>query len=360
MDPNPPPNAPREPFVPVEVVDRPPPPRPPRRRSILGRLFIVLLLLGLGFSVLLIVGLLFGDVSFDSQAKVRERFVSHSRYASDKIAVMPLEELILDEDEGFVKRQIDQVRDDERVKAVVLRVNSPGGTVTGSDFLYHHLKRLRQEREIPIVVSMGSVAASGGYYVSMAVGETPDTIFAEPTTWTGSIGVIIPHYDLSELLQEKLGVDDDSISSHPLKNMGSFVKPMTEEERKIYQELVDESFARFKEIIQEGRPKFKEEPEALDELATGQVYTAEQAKKLGLVDKIGFVEEAIDRAIELAGVDEDDVRVVKYRREPTLADVLMGVRASPPALDAAALLEMTVPRAYYLSTRMPPLVRSGN
>jgi protease-4 len=360
MDPHSQPNPPQEPLAVAELVDRPPPPRPPRRRSVLGALFLVLLLLGLGFSLLLNVGLLFSGAAFDSPTTVREKFVSHSRYAGDKIAIMPVEGVILDEDDGFVKRQIDQVHEDEDVKAVVLRVNSPGGTVTGSDFLLHHLNRLREEREIPIVVSMGSVAASGGYYVSMAVGDKPDTIFAEPTTWTGSIGVIIPHYDLSDLMQEKLGVDDDSISSHPLKNMGSFAKPMTEEERKIYQELVDESFGRFKEIIKSGRPKFQEDGEALDKLATGQVYTAEQAKKLGLVDKVGFLEEAIQRAIELAGVDEDNVRVVKYRREPTLADVLMGVRASRPGLDLASLLEMTAPRAYYLSTRMPPLVHSGN
>jgi protease-4 len=360
MDPNSQPNPPQDPLAAVELVDRPPPPRPPKRRSLLGALFLVLLLLGLGFSLLLNVGLLFSGAGFDSQTKVQEKFVSHSRYARDKIAIMPVEGVILDEDEGFVKRQIDHVRKDKNVKAVVLRVDSPGGTVTGSDFLLHHLNKLREEREIPIVVSMGSVAASGGYYVSMAVGDTPETIFAEPTTWTGSIGVIIPHYDLSEFLQEKLGIDDDSISSHPLKNMGSFVKPMTEEERKIYQALVDESFARFKEIIKSGRPKFEEDSEALDELATGQVYTAEQGKELGLVDKIGFVEEAIQRAMELAGVDEEDVRVVKYRREPTLADLLIGARASRPGLDLASLLEMTAPRAYYLSTRMTPLVHSGN
>jgi protease-4 len=360
MDPPSQPNPPQEPITVAEVVRHPAPPRPRRRRSLWGALFLVLLLLGLGFSLLLNVGLLFGGSGLDSPRKVRERFVSHNRYATDKIAVMAVEGVILDEDDGFVKRQIDQVRDDQSVKAVVLRVNSPGGTITGSDFLLHHLNRLREERGIPIVVSMGSVAASGGYYVSMAVGDEPDTIFAEPTTWTGSIGVIIPHYDLSQLLQEKLGIEDDSISSHPLKNMGSFAKPMSEKERKIYQELVDESFARFKQIIKSGRPRFQEKSEALDELATGQVYTAKQAKELGLVDRIGFVEEAIERAIELAGVGEDDVCVVRYRPEPTLADVLMGARASQPGLDLASLLEITAPRAYYLATRMPPLVRSGN
>jgi len=359
MDPNPQPPRPHEPLAPVEVVDERPPRRPRRRFGLLGGLLILLLLLGLGVSLMLNVGLLFGGMALDSPRKLREQFVSHARHARDKIVIISVDGMILDEDDGFVKRQIDQAKEDEHVKAVVLRVNSPGGTVTGSDYLYHHLCALRDERGFPVVVSMGSLAASGGYYVSMAVGDTPDSIFAEPTTWTGSIGVIIPHYDLSALLGE-WGIEDDSIASHPLKNMGSFAKRMTEEERQIYQDLVDETFGRFKEIVQSGRPKFQQDPQALDKLATGQVYTAGQAQTHGLVDKIGFLEEAVDRAIKLAQLDKDDVRVVKYRREPSLTDVLLGAQVSPRGFDLAEVLDLTVPRAYYLWSRVPPLVRSGN
>ena len=359
MDPNSQPQGPHEPLAPVEIVDERPPRRPRRRTSVLGGLLIVLLLLGLGVSAMLNIALLFGGAAMDSQRKVREKFFSHARHAGDKIVIISVEGVILDEDDGFVKRQIDQAKEDDDVKAVVLRVNSPGGTVAGSDYLYHHLNETREDRKFTIVVSMGSLAASGGYYVSMATGDTPDCIFAEPTTWTGSIGVIIPHYDLSTLLG-KWGVEDDSIGSHPLKNMGSFAKRMTEEERQIYQKLVDETFDRFKEIVKSGRPKFKKDPEALDKLATGQVYTAEQALELGLVDKIGFLEEAVERAIELANLDTDDVCVVKYKREPTLADILMGAKASQRGFDLAEVLDLTVPRAYYLWSRVPPLVRSGS
>ena len=104
------------------------------------------------------------------------------------MAIITVSGVIVDGD-GYVKKQIERVRQDEDVKAIVLRVNTPGGTVTGSDYILHHLNRLRAERKLPLVVSMGSVAASGGYYVSMAVGDQPQSIYAEPTTTTGSIGV---------------------------------------------------------------------------------------------------------------------------------------------------------------------------
>ncbi len=357
MDPNTQPEGQQDPLTPVEVVHEPPR-RPPRRRpSALRGLFFLLVFLAFGASVMLNFGLLFGGGAFRSGKDLREEFVSHERFASDKVAVISVDGMIYDEDDGHIKRQIDQAAEDDDVKAIVLRVDSPGGTVTGSDYIYHHLKVLRRERKIPLVVSMGSLAASGGYYVSMAVGETPESIFAEPTTWTGSIGVIIPHYDLSALLAE-WGIEEDSIASHPLKNMGSFAKDMTEKERAIFQELVDETFERFKEVVKSGRPQFKKDPEALDEVATGQVFTAEQALELGLVDKIDFFEGAVDRAIELAGLDEDDVRVVKYKRELTLADVLLGVRAAHDRFELADVLDATVPRAYYLWSRVPPLVRS--
>src|SRR6185369_12594700 len=129
---------------------------------------------------------------------------------------------------------------------------------------------------------------SGGYYVSMAVGDTENSIFAEPSTWTGSVGVVIPHYNFSGLM-EKFQVEEDSIKSHRLKMMGSPFRPMTEEERGIFQGLVDESFTQFKEIVKAGRPKFRSNEAALTAVATGQVFTTKQALANGLVDKEGFI-----------------------------------------------------------------------
>lgn len=349
-----------EPVMTAELVQHP---HVAQRRSGFWRFVRMFLLVVL---ILVLLGSLFLNMFFVARLggqdrRVREKYFSHAKLAPNKVVIMPVEGLIFDGD-NFMKRQIDQVLEDESVKAVVLRVDSPGGTVWASDFIYHHLKKMREKRNIPLVVSMGSIAASGGYYVSMAVGDTPRSIFAEPTTWTGSIGVIIPHYDAHELAG-KIGVKEDSIASHRLKGMGSALRPMTEEERGIFQGLVDYNFTRFKEVVKDGRPNFRQQPQLLDKLATGQVFTAEQAKASGLIDEIGFLEDAVDRAIELANLSPDDVRVVKYQKEPTLVDLLIGSSARfsslPAHWDWRQILEMAVPRAYYLFYTGPVLFQSG-
>ncbi len=292
---------------------------------------------------------------FDNSGGIYERYHSGNKTAKDKIAIIELRGAILDGD-GFVKRQIDRVAEDESVKGVVLRINSPGGTVTGSDFIYHHLRQLvdNEQRDLPLVVSMGSVAASGGYYVAMAVGDQEDSIYAEPTTTTGSIGVIMPHYDLSGLL-ERVDVKNDSIVSHPRKQLLSMTREISDEDRQILQRYVDQSFNRFKDIIRAGRPGFRDDPEVLDRLATGEIFTAEQAEKDGLIDQIGFIEDAIQRVTELAGLDADSVRVVKYRRPSTVLEAI-GVSTATASVDPQqALLELAVPRAYYMLTTIPGL-----
>ncbi|MEE9603403.1 MAG: signal peptide peptidase SppA, partial [Thermoguttaceae bacterium] len=331
----------------AEAVEQPK--QSPRRRSRTGvKLILLFLVLGLAGSLLLNV-LLFGIAgmaSLGTKSKVREEFFSHNRNAKDKVAIITVSGAILTS-EGFVKRQIDRAAADPSVKAVVLRINSPGGTMNGSDYLYHHLRKLSQDSDIPIVASFGGLAASGGYYIAMAVGDEPQTIFAEPTTWTGSIGVVIPHYDLSDMLGN-WGVREDSFVSKPLKNMGSMAKRMTEEEKEVFKGLVDESFQRFKDVIKQGRPDLAEDPDALDRVATGQIFTAQQARKNGLVDKIGFIEDAVKQAIKLARLNAKNVKVVRYKPEPTLATILLGSEVQSRQPNVSALLDMATPRPYYL------------
>jgi protease-4 len=321
-------------------------------RLIFGIVPIVLVLLLL----LVVAGFMFGSPDGVQERSFQEHRFEGTRH---KIAIIRIEGPLLTS-EGYVKRQIDRVIEDEDVKAVVLRVNSPGGLVSATDDLYHQLLEMRKSRgkdqDVPIVVSMGGIAASGGYYLSMAVGDTPDSIFVEPVTWTGSIGVIIPHYDASGLLAE-WNVKEDSIASHPLKGMGSLTREMTDEERAILQGLVDDSFARFKEVVQAGRPKMA--APQIEKAATGQVFTARQALAAGLADKQGYVEDAVLRAIDLArqrdqGLKAEDFYAVDYRPPFTLADMLLArASADDSKLTVESLLDLTTPRAYYLCTWLP-------
>ena len=322
------------------------------------RMLMFFLIFGLISSVMLNAMLMaiLGLTTAEGDARVQEKFFSHNRDATEKVAIFSIEGTILS-GEGFFKKQIDHARqdiEDGNLKAIVVRVDSPGGTISGSDYMLHHLRLLAEETKVPLVVSMGPLAASGGYYVSMCVGDASEVIYAEPSTWTGSIGVVIPHFNVAELMQ-KWGIQDDAVASDPLKTMGSIARTMTPQEREIFQELVDQGFTQFKEAIKQGRPKFREDPAALDKLATGQIYTAEQALQSGLIDKIGFIEDAIDRAIKLARLDKKNVRVVKYKQEPRLSDILFGQSSVRPSFDPAALLEAATPRAYYLCTWLPAL-----
>lgn len=330
-----------------------------------GKLLLVLL----GICVMVIIGQNASYQKYFSPAgEPQEKYHSLSKEATDKVAIIRVEGTILDPD-GFVKKQIDRVRDDKEIKAIVLRVDSPGGTVTASDYLYHELKELVEERDIPMVVSMGSICASGGYYLAMAAGDQKvqeDVIFAEPTTWTGSIGVVIPHYDISELLTS-WKVKDDSVASHKYKLMGSPTRELSPaeraEERELLQGLVDESFERFKKIVLDGRPKLKGNEAELKKATTGQIFTAEQAQKLGLVDKIGFLEAAVERATELAGLEADNVRCIDYEQPPSPLSAFLGADSglipARSGVDLAKVLDLTAPRAYYLCTWLPAILSNS-
>jgi protease-4 len=296
---------------------------------------------------------------FQRDSRVVEKYHSLARTAAAKVAIVTLSGPIMG-GEGFIRAQIDQVADDEAVKAIVLRVDSPGGTVSGSDEIHHRLADLAGKRKLPVVVSMGGIAASGGYYVAMANGGREDVIFAEPATLTGSIGVIIPHFDLSQAIK-RFDIRDDSIASGPLKEMLSPTKErppeMAERERKLLQALVDDMFVRFKEIVRAGRPKL--DAEAVDKVATGQIFTATQAKEAGLVDRIGFLEDAVARAVELAGLTAETARAVKYTKPKGLLDEIVGGGSGAASrLSLEAFAELTTPRGWYLCSWAPAVVRS--
>jgi protease-4 len=301
---------------------------------------------------------------FQTDSKVLETFHSRSTSAQAKVAILTISGAILGGD-GFASRQIDKLESDTNVRAVVLRIDSPGGTVSGSDELYHRLTTLANKREIPIVVSMGGIAASGGYYIAMASGGEEDVIFAEPATLTGSVGVLIPNYDFSQLL-ERFDISDTTVSSGPMKEMLSPTKSrgpeLEEQQRAVLQSLVDEMFDRFASIVRQGRPKITDEQ--FDVIGTGRIFTAQQAVDVGLVDRLGFLDDAVARAVELTGLTDENVRVVRYAKTVGLLDEVLGsagtasarIDSSGVSLSLDALAEWTAPRCWYLCSWLPPVV----
>ena len=275
-----------------------------------------------------IIGLYSSYHSYFSPADMpQEKYHSLAQFATKKIAIIEVSGAIMEGEDSFAEKQIDRVReDDSDVVGIVVRVNSPGGTVTGSDYIYHHLRELAEKRKLPIVVSMGSVCASGGYYVAMAVGSQPDAIFAEPTTWTGSIGVIIPHFDVSGGLA-KLGISRRLDRECPAQEDGLAHAADVAEEKKIHANAGRRQLQRLQGDRRQRPAEVQRRcSRRSDAVATGQIFTAKQALDKGLVDKIGFIEAAIARATELAGENAESVRCVKYEKRPTFFGAMLGSR----------------------------------
>lgn len=205
-----------------------------------------------------------------------------------------------------LKDRLDRAKDDRSIKSVILRIDSPGGSVTASDLIYHELMAFKKERpDVPIVAFMQDVAASGGLYVAMAA----DEIYALPTTVTGSIGVITFLPDLRGL-SDKVGFGMRVIKSGENKDLGSPWRDMTEPEKKIFQDLIDSMYQQFLQVILDGREKKGLTREKLIEFADGRILTAEQARDLGIIDGIGYPDDVIERARELG--DAKGASVVSY------------------------------------------------
>jgi len=246
-----------------------------------------------------------------------------------RVAVVELEGVILDAD--LLVRQLREHEENAAVRAVVLRINSPGGVVAPTQEIAGAVQRLRRAKK-PVVASMGSVAASGGYYVATAA----DRIFANPGTLTGSIGVVMQMANVEGLLK-KVGVDYVVIKSGRFKDMGNFSRIMTVEERQILQALLDDVYAQFVGAVAEGRGLDRE---AVLRFADGRIYSGRQAQALKMVDELGGLEEAAEAAGRLAGI-QGRPKLLYPRRRFSLLDLLrnqVGLAAVSPLLPALPTL----------------------
>jgi len=243
-----------------------------------------------------------------------------------RVALVELDGPIIDVDD--LLRELKGHRDNPMVKAVVIRINSPGGVVAPTQELHAALTRLREAGK-PVVASLGSIAASGGYYVAVAA----DKIYANPGTLTGSIGVIMRLANLDGLLK-KVGVDFVVVKAGQLKDIGNFARAMTPEERRVLQVMLDDVHAQFIDAVAAGRKLDRAQVLAF---ADGRVVSGAQAKSMNMIDVLGGLEEALDGAAVLAGIPKPP-RVVGPRRKLSIMDLVrnrldLGQWSSvPPAL----------------------------
>jgi protease-4 len=307
----------------------------------------------LGLGIVFVVGLSIGAITMFAGSSV-EAPVLHELYRDGdrhKVAIIEVSGVIDPYRADAVRLQVDDVLGTHSIKAVVLRVDSPGGGIAPSDQIWYQIQRLR-DAGLPVVASYGGLAASGGYYISCGT----DHIVAEPTCITGSIGVIAQTFILSNLM-DKVGIEPVTIlaTDSPQKDVGNPFRPWTEEDRLQYVEMLDAAYAIFHERVADGRSGVITDPARIAELADGSIYTAQEALDSGLVDAVGYLDDAIAVAESRAGIRKGKATVVILREPAGFLEGLLGVRGPglPARLgDADAIRslvnELGSPRVMYL------------
>jgi protease-4 len=271
---------------------------------------------------------------------------------ADRILMIPVRGVISDSPrEGLITTgpslvqevvsQLRKAEKDKRIKAVLFKVNTPGGTITASDILYHEITAYRQRTGAKVVSAMMDMATSGGYYMSLPA----DLIMAHPTTLTGSVGVIFIQPKAMGLMG-KIGLGVDVQKHGKNKDMGSPFRETTAEEQKLLQATVDRLGDRFLSLVRKHR---KLDAQALAEMSTARILLAEEALKLGMIDRIGYLSDAVKETKKLAGLP-DEARVVVYRRDEYPDDNLYNVAAAASGDRKPSLVNVELPEILNLTT----------
>jgi protease-4 len=298
--------------------------------SILGNIVLFLMLIGV------IAILATGQRTILTEEVIKEG------PARTKIAMINVQGIIHGELANDVYNQLEAARNDSHVKGIIVRVNSPGGTISASDQIYKEISNFREKQRKPVVAFMQGVAASGGYYTSVAC----DKIIAEPTTITGSIGVISWYLVVRELLEDKLGVIPVTIKSGLKKDWPSSFRAPTEEEIQYIQDkLITPSLDRFVEVVAEGRKNSLSKDE-VRRLADGSIFGAQEALEEKLIDKIGYQDEAIKLVKSMAGIR--DARIVQYSKPFSFSDFFSYRKPNLLKLNRNTLYELSTPQILYL------------
>ncbi|MBN2592623.1 MAG: signal peptide peptidase SppA [Sedimentisphaerales bacterium] len=292
-----------------------------------------------------------GQTAFHVELVPTDRQLEETRIQSDaglfvfdKITIIDVDGQLFNRQKGgwlrrgenpvslFIEK-LDKVAADRSVKAVILRLNSPGGTVAASDIMYHHLQKFRQQTGKPVIACVLGIGCSGAYYIACGC----DGIIAQPSSVVGNIGTIFQTFSVAGTM-EKIGVKAVTIKSGELKDMASPLHDLNEEERKVLEGIIEHHSEQFFEVVRNGRKKIDERK--MTELSDGRVFTAEQALEQGLIDKIGYLDDGINWAKEMAGVKKS--RVVIYSRPSSYMPNAYGV-ASANADGIGPLVNLELP-----------------
>jgi protease-4 len=280
---------------------------------------------------------------FSDGSEPLEEFTLQGK-AKGKVLLIPLQGIISDQPQSKlfstkpsmvqeVTSHLAKAATDEDIKAVVFKVNSPGGSATASDILYHEIMHFKKKTDAKIVVSMMNVAASGGYYISLPA----DKIMAHPTTITGSVGVVFLRFKAVALM-DKIGLAVETHKSGKNKDMGSPFRPSTPEESEILQSLTDELGDRFIGLVKHHRQLTDKD---LQQVSSARVYLAREALDMGLVDDIGYLKDAIQQAQHLAGLPQKS-KVVVYRRNEYHEDNVYNDATSKTPIHSQALVDLGI------------------
>jgi protease-4 len=325
----------------------PPPPPPPRRGGGFVRgIFVTLATTIFGFSLLMNVYLLIASGILSAESSRSTTLVQGD--PAQKIAVIPIHEVITDSTVTSVRKFLRQA-DQDHVRAIVLSIDSPGGTVTASDEIYHQIRTYKADHgNVPIIVTMGGTAASGGYYIACAA----DYLYAQPTTLTGNIGVLMPRFNISKLA-ERWGIEETTIQSTgaDYKNAGSMFRPEKPQENAYFQAMIDQTFQQFKAVVRAGRGSKLNRP--LDEIADGKAYLGPVARDLGLVDAVGYSDDAYAYAKQAANLSNPTI--IRYQAPASLMRLLTsesklgsGHGEVTLQIDRDLIDELMAPRLMYL------------
>jgi len=318
--------------------------RPPKKKRSIARIFFGILftlsiLANMFLFMMLIVMAII--VPGGKEGIFKEQTVTKG-HSNNKIAIIRVDGIIDNQLSERVRTQFKAATEDAKVKAVILRIVSPGGTVSASDQIHHEITKFREKTNKPVVAFMQTVAASGGYYSAVAC----DEIIAEPTVITGSIGVIMNNFVVKELLEQKLGIKAVTIKSGPKKDWPSMFEETTDEQIEyLQQKLIGPAYDRFVKLIDEGRGDKLNKDQVLA-LADGSIYGADEACENKLIDEVGYLEDAVNAAQRLAGISSS--RVFEYKQQFSISSILASENRSPLPLDRDSLSKLAMPQFLYL------------